>query len=407
MKSNEDLRQKKYLFSRAIKKLTKVDKKDIKNNYHKINKVVGAPNNFPNFIKEAIKKKKISQLTFFMRYAEKYPNDASVINSYASYFSKGKRPSPRRFYQILEYINTLFFNQEFSDQFQQTAYDIQHQSQYRKYDYFSTIFSSSSEVIKYTDDIINNAFTSFILYLENLLIILHEHFLSWQQLKNWIKVDQFLSQEGVNKIKLIKQFSYADMKILDYKVFKAFSFHKASYSEIYSILQNLLFPINKSLQNYSEINFMLQDFMLPIAKSQQNQDMFFQKEHKIQKDCLKKIGIDSSNYYSIYERIYPNFKINSTLIKTWPHLKDFLLNLSARDYHNLNFINSNEPTINLRILDVKFQNEYFNRLHKEKDYPQFNEQSFIFNTVINELDSTVKKYLVEKQPKYYPQFNKN
>lgn len=369
------LEQKKYLFNQGISRLTNPEKKEINNNYRKINMIVRAPNNFPNLIKGFLKEKNLTQLQFFIKYRDKYPTDSAILHTYASYFSKAKRPSLIRMHQILEYINTL--NYVPKKEIDELKNDIEHKFDLDQYTYLATIFSSYKDVLQYFNRIIDDAFKCFNLYLTNLQIILNRDILSWSQLKTWINVDHYLKNEGKSKIELIKAFSFVDMKILDYQAFNISKGRFTMYLDIGTILEQLLF----SKKDKTTIETNLQ---------------------------TKQLGITSNNLLQIYDSIYPNFQLKTSLIETWPRLKDFFQEIKNEDLSLYDIKSNSINTIFMRQLfnlNSLFEEEYYNHLYETTNFPQFNEQMFIYDTIMDEINSIISLYLSKAQPKYYHYFN--
>lgn len=159
----------KFTFKKAYEKLTKKEEKMIKQNIAIINHTPSAPNNFSSVIKEALNQlkkdgKKTTQAKFFENYGAKYePDDtnASVTNTYKSYMTNKKRPSPIRMVQLLDYIFKLIFDIPKND-FERTIYMLQSENQkkMKQYSYFATIFKDSEEANKYVKLIVNDAFSS-------------------------------------------------------------------------------------------------------------------------------------------------------------------------------------------------------------------------------------------------------
>lgn len=215
----------KFTFKKAYEKLTKKEEKMIKQNIAIINHTPSAPNNFSSVIKEALNQlkkdgKKTTQAKFFENYGAKYePDDtnASVTNTYKSYMTNKKRPSPIRMVQLLDYIFKLIFDIPKND-FERTIYMLQSENQkkMKQYSYFATIFKDSEEANKYVKLIVNDAFSSTKLLINNLEVILNTKISSWNEIDRWAKTYTALNKIAFKKIKLVESFAYLEKQLMNY-----------------------------------------------------------------------------------------------------------------------------------------------------------------------------------------------
>ena len=343
--------------------------KQLKLNYSLINKLPHIPNNFPQVIKKAITDIEketdtpISQFDFFAEYCDEYEDNSSILSSFKSYF-KNSRPSPTRMINILNFINNKLpkkhvFDPNFDKDIQTFLARINPDPNNpldKDFKYFDTLFQNKKAAFDYLNNIINDSFSSILLLLRNLQIINRTttQIDSWTDLERWIKADTKIKSVANQKFQLIKHLLQMETKINNYKLFN-------NHSQI----NGIPFQING-------VNFNI----YPITNNEIH--------------MLNAIGIN--NIQRLKATTFPNFKINNEWKEYYHEINHFIGLLE----------NSNETIETFSsCLNSSYYSEYITRLDKENEFPQFNENEFIFKSTVAILNKMINDYLFHLKPKYY------